>query len=151
MKRFVFPLAQIRAWNATRLELEEAELEAIRERQRKTEAAYAAICSQRTEFEQSTLHQRSIDSSELARIEQFRVFVASEGRRLQAAQAGFKKQIEERRARIIEIKRKIELLDRLRESQYDAWTAEEAKELQAAADEAFLQKLVVRRMLSSQS
>ena len=146
MKRFVFPLQQIRAWNATRLQLEESELESLVERQRRTEAAHAAMCSQRVEFEQTTLHQSSIEASELARIEQFRSYVATEGRRLLAARAEFAKQVAERRARIVELKRKIELLDRLKKRQHEAWSKEEAKELQAAADEAFLQKLVARRI-----
>lgn len=145
MKRFVFPLQQVQAWNATRLKLEETQLEAILERQRRIETAYSEICNQRTEFEHQTLHQGLIQAAELGGLEQFRVFVATEGRRLQAARAGFAAEITERRQRIIELKRKIELLDRLRQRQQSAWTAEEAKELQAAADEAFLQKLVARR------
>ena len=146
MKRFVFPLQQIRAWNVTRLQLEESELESIVDRQRRIEAAYAGICAQRSEFEQQTLQQAVIKASELGRIEQFRVFAATEGRRLLTAQAEFAKQVAERRRRIVEMKRKIELLDRLRERQYQAWSAEETKELQAAADEAFLQKLVAKRV-----
>lgn len=145
MKRFVFPLQQIRTWNATRLQLEESELETIVDRQRRTEAAFSDLRAQQNQFEQRTLHQSLIEATELVRIEQFRVFVATEGRRLLTAQAEFAKQIGERRRRIIEIKRKIELLDRLRERQQTAWTVEETKELQTAADEAFLQKWMSRR------
>ena len=147
MKRFVFPLEQIRSWHSTRLQLEEAELEAIVDRQRRTEAAYADICTQRSEFEQQTLHQMLIESSELARVEQFRVYAATEGRRLLAAQTAFAQEVAVRRGRIIELKRKIELLNRLKERQHNTWSAEEAKELQAAADEAFLQKLAAKRMV----
>ena len=146
MKRFVFPLEQIRAWNATRLQLEEAELESILERRRQTEAAFAEICAQRSEFERQTLQQPLIEASELGRVEQFRAFVDSERRRLLAEQTEFAKQVDERRGRITALKRKIALLDRLRERQYEAWSAAEAKELQGAADEAFLQKLVAKRI-----
>jgi len=142
MNRFVFSLERIRAWNATRLQIEEAAIEAIVEQQRRAEAAYAEVCAQRTEFEQFTLRQPAIESSELARIEQFRTFAVAEGKRTRGILADLARQIAELRLRIIEIKRKIELFDRLRERQQDAWTAEETKELQAAADEAFLQRLV---------
>ena len=145
MKKFVFPLQQILAWNATRLQLEEAELESLVERQRRAEVAYAEMCAQRTDFEQETLRQPLIDASDLGKIEQFRIYAVAEGRKLLAAQAEVAKLVAERRVRIVELKRKIELLDRLRERQYDAWSAEEAKELQSAADEAFLQKLVSKR------
>lgn len=145
MKRFVFPLQQIRTWNATRLKLEETELEAIVDRQRRSEAAFFEMRAQQNQFEQQTLHQRLIEASELGRIEQFRLFAATEGRRVAVAQAEFAKQIAERRKRIIETKRKIELLDRLRERQQTAWTVEETKELQTAADESFLQKWMSRR------
>jgi hypothetical protein len=145
MKRFVFPLERIRAWNATRLRLEETEIESILERQRRAEAAYAEVCAQRVEFEHHTLRQRLIESGELARIEQFRQFVASEGKRTQGMLADFARQIAGRRVRIVELKRKIELLDRLRKRQQEAWTAEETKELQTAADEAFRQRLTAKR------
>jgi len=145
MNRFVFSLERIRAWNATRLQIEETAVEAIVERQRRAEMAFAEVCAQRTEFEQFTLRKRAIESSELGRIEQFRTFVVSEGKRTRGILADLARQIAERRLRIVEIKRKIELFDRLRERQQDAWTAEETKELQAAADEAFLQKLVAAK------
>jgi flagellar biosynthesis chaperone FliJ len=145
MQRFVFPLDRIRAWNGARLQAEETALEGVLDEERKAEAAYTAVCAQRTEFEQVTLRRRLIDSSELARIAQFRQFVAAEGRRLVAVGAAFSKRIAEARARIIEIKRKNELIDRLRVRQQKAWTAEETRELQAAADEVFLQRIVARR------
>ena len=146
MKRFVFPLQQIRSWNATRLQLEQTEREGVIERQRLIEEAFSQIRLQQSEVEHQTLHQALIDSSELMRIEQFRHYAAKEGQRLLLAHAEFAKQVAERRARIVELKRKIELLDRLRERQYEAWLAEESKELQSAADEAFLQKLVAKRL-----
>lgn len=145
MKHFVFPLARIRAWNLARRQIEEAALEAIIDRQRRSEDAYSLICLQRAEFEQRTLRRQLIESSELARVEQFRVYATAEGHRLQKAQAEFAVQIAERRARIVEISRKIELLDRLRQRQQAAWTAAETKELQSAADEAFLQQLIAKR------
>ena len=147
MKRFVFPLEQIRGWNATRLQLEETELEALVERLRNAEAAYMTMCAQRTELEQQTLRQPTLVASDLAHIEQFRIFAAAETRRVVALQADLSKQIAERRGRIVELKRKTELLDRLRTRQHAAWSKEEAKELQAAADEAFLQKLVANKRL----
>jgi len=142
VKRFTFPLDRIRAWNATRLQLEESALEAVVDQQRRVEAAYTELCAQKSEFEHATLRQARIESTELARISDFRKFVAIEGRRVQTARVQFDRQIAELRARVIELRRKIELLDRLKERQHATWTAEETKELQAAADEAFLQKLV---------
>jgi hypothetical protein len=146
MQRFVFPLEQVRAWNATKLQIEEAAIEAVLDRLRKAEASYASVCEQRSEFEQQTLQKASIESTELLRIGQFRDFVVAEGRRLQAARVEFSKQIAARRSRIVELKRKIELLDRLKQRQQASWTAEETKELQSSADEAFLQKLLAKRV-----
>ena len=77
MKKFVFPLQQILAWNATRLQLEEAELESLVERQRRAEVAYAEMCAQRTDFEQETLRQPLIDASDLGKIEQFRIYAVA--------------------------------------------------------------------------
>jgi hypothetical protein len=145
LKRFTFPLEQVRSWNATQLQIEEAALEVIVDQQRRTEAAYAELCAQRAEFEHSTLHKAEIESTELVRLGEFRTFVAVEGNRLRVARLQFEREIAQRRARLIELRRKIELFDRLKQRQRAAWTAEEAKELQAAADEAFLQKLVARR------
>ena len=132
----------------TRLQVEEASLEAVLDRSRKAEADYAAVCAQKTEFEQQTIHQASIESAELARIEQFRQFVASESRRMRTVRAEFSKQIAELRVGIVELKRRIELFDRLKQRQQASWTAEETKELQAAADEAFLQKIVAKQSAS---
>ena len=146
MKKFVFPLEQIRSWNATRLKIEETELEALVDRLRRQEAAFADASAQRTGFADQTLRQSVIETEQLARIEQFRIFLQAEARRLQRAQAEFARQIAERRQRVVELKRKIELLDRLRQRQHQAWSAEEVKELQNAADEAFLQKLVAKRV-----
>jgi flagellar export protein FliJ len=146
MKRFVFPLEQIRAWNAAKLQVEEAALEAVVNQLRKAEADYSSVCAQRSEFERQTLQQSTIASSELLRIGQFRDFVVSEGRRLEAARAEFNKQIAARRSRVIELRRKIELFDRLKQRQKASWTAEETKELQTAADEAFLQRIVAKRV-----
>jgi flagellar export protein FliJ len=146
MKRFVFPLERIRSWSVSQLQVEEAALEGLLDRARKAEEAYAAVCTQKSEYERQTIRQATIESTDLVRIEQFRQFVTSEGRRMRTVRAEYSKQISERRTRIIEIKRKIELFDRLKQRQKASWTAEEAKELQTAADEAFLQKIVAKRL-----
>lgn len=126
------------------LQIEEAALEELLERARRAEAAYQSVLAEKTQFEEQTLRQPSIESSDLARIGQFRQFVVSERRRFETAQTEFARKIAERRGVIVELRRKIELLDRLRGRQQANWLAEESKELQANADEAFLQRLVAK-------
>jgi hypothetical protein len=145
MKRFVFPLERIRAWNAMQLQIQEAALEGLLDQARRAEADYQTVLAEKTQFEEQTLRQPLIESNDLERIGQFRKFVISERRRFEAAQTEFARKIAERRGVIVELKRKIELLDRLRERQRASWAAEESKELQANADEAFLQRLVAKR------
>jgi hypothetical protein len=146
MKKFVFALDRIRAWNSTKLQVEEAALENLLGQLRIAETAYALTCTQRSDFERQTLRQPTIESTELARIGQFRQFAAAEKRRFEAARVEFNTQIAARRLRIVEIKRKIQLFDKLKQRQQASWTAEETKELQTAADEAFSQKIVAKRI-----
>ena len=115
------------------------------EQQRNAEAAYDEVCSQRSEFELRTLYQREIHSIELASLEQFRRFAAAESSRLQAVRAEIERRRLEHTARVAVLKRKIELFDRLKSRQQAAWTADETKELQAAADEAFMGKWMAQR------
>ncbi|MBI5280099.1 MAG: hypothetical protein HY858_00350 [Candidatus Solibacter usitatus] len=143
MKRFHFPLDRLRAWRQTQFEREEArlaallaELEALRQHRGQLRAQEAASLA--------SIHASPVvNVAELQTLEAFRRWVRREEVRIKSEEAGLGARIAEQRGAVVEARRKVEGLDRLKEKRLNAWRAEVDRQTEQAVAE-----LVIARWTS---
>jgi flagellar FliJ protein len=138
MKRFLFALEGALRWRQRRLEQEEsrlrslaAERDALRERIRQ-------IGEARRGAERELLGQASIPAEDLAALEAYRLRLARERARLEQAEADCEGRLAAQRERVLEARRDVRVIEKLRERRLAEWQAEADRELEGLAAEVFL-------------
>jgi hypothetical protein len=140
MKRFDFPLERVRRWRREQASLEELKLQQFRTEMASLQAAQRQIEADRVDAEQKVLTQLYIDSLQLESLDSFRQFTAGKVRHLESRKQQWEAKIQEQLNRVIEARRKFELLERLQKSALDEWQAAVNKEQEELAAELFLAK-----------
>jgi hypothetical protein len=140
MKRFDFPLERVRRWRREQASLEELKLQQFRTEMASLQAAQRQIEADRVDAEQKVLTQTYIDSLQLESLDSYRQFAAGKVRHLESRRQQWEAKIQEQLNRVIEARRKFELLERLRKSALDEWQAAVDKEQGELAAELFLAK-----------
>lgn len=138
MKRFGFPLERVRLWRHTELELElarmaplQAELAALHRRRR-------ALADERAAAEAAVLGSGRIRPDELVALDAYRHWAEREDGRIGALADECVRRIEAQRARILEARRRAELLDRMKDRALAAWKTALDHEQEALAAELFM-------------
>jgi hypothetical protein len=146
MKRFDFPLERVRRFRAEQAGLEELKLEQLRAELSRLAAARRKMEADVDASARQTLAQESMDPMELTSLESYRLHM----RRLLYDLAHLARQCEvkivEQRERVIEARRKFELLDRLHHKAHQEWRAVSNKEQEDLASELYLAKSVRDRL-----
>lgn len=138
MKRFAFPLEGALRWRQRRLELQESRLRSLAAERDAIRERIGQIGQARRRAEQELLGQASIRAEELAALEAYRLRLARERVRLQQAETDCEGRLAAQRERVLEARRDVRLIEKLKERRLAEWQAEADRELEALAAEVFL-------------
>lgn len=138
MKAFQFRLAKVLSWRRTQLELAEAELERERTALRAVQTAMSELTRRDDAVTEAMRRMSSASGADVADIARFREWMSHETRVLQSRHAECERQIEAGLAAVTEARRKVELLERMKERRRGKWDAEFNLELEQLAGESAL-------------
>jgi len=138
MKRFEFSLERVRRWRAEQASLEELKLAQLR-----AECARLAQEQHNLELEaaraaSAVLSQPEIEADQLTSLENYRRYVKRKISELRSREIQTEARIVEQRQRVLEARRRFELLDRLESDAWQEWVAAANKEQEQIAGELFL-------------
>jgi flagellar export protein FliJ len=140
MKRFAFRLERLLQWRRKEFDQEQERLRSLQ-----TEwQSLADACRQVADDQALALQQASrlaiLTAEEIRLLEQWRLYAVREIRRLETCMAEIQVRIEDQKSRLLEAHRRMQSLEKLRESQLEEWRTAGAK-----AEEASVEELVVSR------
>jgi len=148
MKAFRFGLERVLDWR--RMELDQAEM-AFKQQS----AALAEIDRQRIEMEAADLRTQAevrawkpVSGGDLAALEACRVETQKRQERLQASRAESEKELAGRWKAMMAARRRLRLLERLKERRLSEWRAARDRELEDQAAESYLAKAVISHQSS---
>lgn len=138
MTAFKFPLQKVLEWRKTQLELEEIQY-------RRRVAALAELDRQRAELEEAgktaerqVREWNPLAGGELEALGDFRLHVKRKQQEMVAPRDECRKQLERQQARMLEARRRLRLLERLKERRLAEWRSARDKELEDLASESYL-------------
>lgn len=131
MQGFQFRLARVLRFRESQAKSEEAKLEALRQIGRRYEIELAALSEKLNESHRTAKAPASIDSFTLAALDGFERRVKREREEWQRKIRAQTEEIKKQEAVVVEARRKVELLNKLREGQRSQWEEAEARELDA--------------------
>jgi hypothetical protein len=140
MKRFEFRLERVAAWREEQLELEESRLHQFQGELQHLEARREALESEEAASARALVTAASLSAEDLHREDQFRRYAARERELIALKKTATERSINEQRTRVLEARKKLELLKRLRARRLAAWTAELDRELEQQASEGHLSR-----------
>ncbi|HEY2016254.1 MAG TPA: hypothetical protein VGH38_22275 [Bryobacteraceae bacterium] len=140
MTSFRFPLQRVLEWRRTQLELEEIQY-------RRQVAALAELDRQRADLETAgkvaeaqVREWNPLAGGDLEALGGFRLHVKARQRDMVAPRAECLKQLERQQQRMLEARRRLRLLERLKERQLKEWRTVCNKELEELASESYMAK-----------
>ena len=140
MEQFRFRLQRVLEWRASQLEMEESRVKhqvaalAALDRSREELAAEGARAGAEV-YSALRLH-----GSDLAWLAAFRQFVKMKDAEIAVRRGECLRQLEERRAAMIEARRRVRLLERLKERRFEEWKSDRDRELEEVASDSYLAK-----------
>jgi flagellar biosynthesis chaperone FliJ len=142
MKRFSFPLQRVRDWRKTQEDLERAKLQQLFAERRQLEIAAAELATSlsnaRREVQELAAGQGRLSSGDLVRLDDFGLFARHRCEVLAAQRRKLEEQIGRQTVRLVEARRGVRLLDKLKERQFSDWEKSYYKEIEEMAGEQFL-------------
>ena len=144
MKRFNFPLDRVRRWRLEQLSVEELKLQHLRAELEALAATKRVIQDELAQTQQQVLGQAYLQSSELESLDSFRVHIRGRVRELEHSEWERGMKVQEQRTKVIEARRKFELLEQLRKKSLGAWKTAADKEQEDLAAELFLARRSLR-------
>jgi flagellar FliJ protein len=138
MQSFKFPLQKALDVRASQLTMEEAKLQQAMGAIAAIDRERDIVIQARASAEKMVRGADSVPGEDLAALGAFRLRTQAEEKRLAAKRAQAEKAIEERRAAMLEARRRLKLLERLKERRRAEWQAAAAKEIEELASEAYL-------------
>jgi hypothetical protein len=135
MSGFQFKLQRVLSWRESQLSIEEAGLERLRFELTTVETALQELESREAKEVELIQCDRSLKAGDLASIANARKWVVFERKRLQAHGADCVRRIELQTAALMETRRKVRLMERLKERRQASWTQEENRALDDLAGE----------------
>jgi flagellar export protein FliJ len=138
VKSFHFPLEKVLEWRRTQLELEEANF-------RKQMAALAELDRQAAEIEASGKRTEAlvrawnpVAGGDLEALDRFRQHVKTRELEMQVPRQDARRRLAAQQQVMLEARRRLRLLEKLKERRRAEWQAACAKELEEMASESFL-------------
>ena len=140
MKRFQFSLETALQWRDTQLRTEEAKLEQQFQRLHALENIISQCDTARAEEEAAVLRAPLINPQELVALDRYRSHLAAQKVRLQQGIRDIQTAIAAQQQRMVEVRRGVKLLEKLRQRQRDQWQADFDRELENEAADLYLAK-----------
>jgi flagellar FliJ protein len=138
MKTFRFPLQKALELRARQLELEEAKFQHAAAALAAVDRERDLLLSARTQAEALVRGAEPVPGEDLAALGAFRRHTEIEQKRIAQRRAQSEKALEEQRGVMLEARRRLRLLEKLKERRHAEWSAAEAKELEEMASESYL-------------
>ncbi|HEU0138697.1 MAG TPA: hypothetical protein VFQ79_03260 [Bryobacteraceae bacterium] len=145
MKRFEFRLERVREFRSGQVSLEESKLHALLSEVQALEAARAELDRQRLSEARALVSLGRVEAAELTALETYRMAAVRRAHDLDRRAAVCRQHAENQRVRVLEARRKMKLLDRLKEKALAKWCIQENAEIENLAAEAYLAKYVRER------
>lgn len=140
MKKFAFTLERVRQYREEQLAIEKMRLERLFTEKSLIEQSRHLLEKEAAESAATVSRVTKFDSFELQAIDAFKRHVVVQRALLAKRTAECERRIEEQQHRLVEARRKCELLSRLKDRKWKTWNAELARELENQAGEVFLAK-----------
>jgi len=144
MKRFNFPLDRVRRWRLEQLNVEELKLQQLRAELEGLASSKRLIEKELTGTQRQVLGQVSMRSDELEALDSYRIYTRGRIRELENREWERGTKLVEQRAKVIEARRRFELLEQLRKKTFDVWQTAVDKEQEDLAAELFLARRSLR-------
>ncbi|MCS7315020.1 MAG: flagellar FliJ family protein [Bryobacterales bacterium] len=141
MKRFVFRLEPVLRWRRGQLELEQNRLRELAAERDRIRMRLRELEQHRREQESQLLSRDALSGAELAALEAWRLRQRAERERCQQALLEAERRLAEQRERVLEARRRVRLLEKLRERRYGEWQAEVERQVENLAAESHLGRL----------
>lgn len=138
MKRFRFSLESVLRWRRNRLEQEQLRLQGLLAERATIQQRIRDCESQRRQAEQTVLRAALIQPQELAALEAYRRWLRQQRARLEQAASDCEARIAAQREVVLEARRELRLIEKLKERRLTEWEAEAARELEGLAAETYL-------------
>jgi type II secretory pathway component PulM len=145
MKRFQFPLDRVRRWRSEQASLEELKLQQLRAESARLTSARREVEAEGKRSAQEVLSQPTLDPLQLTSLESYGLHLRRRVYELLNRERQAEAKVGEQRQRVIEARRKFELLDNLHQKAWQEWIAASNKEQEDLASEMFLAQTVRKR------
>jgi hypothetical protein len=145
MNAFRFPLQKVLDWRRTQLEMEEHNFRRQAAQMAGLDRASAQMTASGSAAERQVRAWNPVAGGELSALGSFRLHVKLKETELALSKAECRKELARRENLMLEARRRLRLLERLREKRLAEWTGEQDRELEALASEAYLAKWKRRR------
>lgn len=140
MTQFRFRLERVLAWRRTQLELAEERFQRQNAAVAELDRARAALDAAGIRAEMAIRQWDAVTGSDLAALDAFRHDLRRRRNELDSQRAGAHREMEERRAAMLEARRRCRLLERLKERRMAEWNAEADRETEQLAAELALSR-----------
>ena len=138
MKKFAFRLDSALKWRNTQLQLERAKLSNSLHDEARLKSELAAIGDRRREAVACLQGAERFETVELRALSAFLIGASARENELHQLIARRQHTIQYQRTQVLAAERNLRLLEKLREKRLEEWTAEFHKQIDAAAEEAWL-------------
>ncbi|MEP7353496.1 MAG: flagellar FliJ family protein [Acidobacteriota bacterium] len=137
MKKFAFPLDRVLAWRRTQVRLEEAKLEQAHTQLRTLQQKIENLAQERDSARLQLFSSHGATGAEFQALEPYRAASEAEGARLTNSLEPARQAITTQVQVVVERRRDVKLLERLREKQVQVWTLAAAVELEQLAEDSY--------------
>jgi beta-glucosidase-like glycosyl hydrolase len=135
MKGFQFRLERVLSWRRTQLTLAEAKAEQLKGALCAIDTAMMELARRRTASQEHVSQASVVSGVELEMLERSRVWTIREERRLAARKLEVQRAIEDQERCVSEARRRVKLVERLKERKHQIWQEEADRESDELASE----------------
>jgi hypothetical protein len=135
VKSFRFSLERVLAWRSSQLTMEESKLERLRAEADAIRRRQRSVVESKSAAESATLGAQSMLGSDLTSLDQLRHWAKGEQRRLVDAANTTANAISTQESAVTDARRRVRLLERLKDRRRTAWSAAQEAELAELAGE----------------
>jgi flagellar export protein FliJ len=142
MKAFRFPLERVLDWRQVQVRAEEEKLAALQQRLELLIRRAHALTAAEHKSKLSVLNAPSVQGSDLHSLTAFQAQVQKERAALTLEAAQCEKRIALQRVRLLKVQKDFKILEKLRERRLEDWTYSYNREVENAAADAHISKLL---------
>jgi len=138
VKRFLFGLARALDYRRQQLELEEVKLEVLLAERGRLDAESLRLETEVAGTRQSLMVTGSAESQELVAADLYLGHLAEEKKRQAAKLANWQERASKQQREMVEARRRVRLIEKLKDKQFAAWKSEADKEQENLSAELYL-------------